>query len=160
LSSNSEVGRYQFPLFYIDARYGQAVNRDFFRTVCTNEHNLGAIVEMAGFLKTESERTASLYSYLTNDNLAWLYRWAGFQVSDDIVDQGLAYIRSFMSAKPAGDINCDCVVDYKDLDAMSEQWLKAIPPETALSADLNADKKVDLKDYAALATTWLEDNSE
>jgi len=81
-------------------------------------------------------------------------------VSDEIVNQGVAYIRSFMLAKAAGDVTGDCKVDYRDLDVMSDQWLKTIPPETALSADLNADKKVDLKDYAALATTWLEDNTE
>ena len=58
--------------------------------------------------------------------------------------------------KPAADINCDCVVDYVDLDTMAGQWLQAIPPATALSADLNADKKVDLKDYAILADAWLD----
>jgi hypothetical protein len=147
-------------MFYIDARYGQAVNRAFFRAVYANECRLGAILGTMDFLKTESERTATLYSYLANDNLAWLYRWAGFQVSDEIVDQGVAYIQSFMPPRPAGDVTGDCVVDFKDLDTMAEQWLKAIPPETSLSADLNADKKVDLKDYAALATGWLEDNSK
>jgi hypothetical protein len=93
-SSISEVERYQVPMFYIDARYGQAVNRDFFRAVYANERNLGAILERMDFLKTESERTATLYSYLTDDNLAWLYRWAGFQVSDEIVNQGKAYVKA------------------------------------------------------------------
>jgi hypothetical protein len=150
-----EADLYLFPLFYIDARYGQTINRDFFCAIYANEDNLSAILETADFLKTESERTATLYSYLANDNLAWLYRWAGFQVSDEIVDKGVAYIRSLMPVKPVGDVSSDWAVNYKDLDMMAEQWLKAIPPETALSADLNADKKVDLNDFAALANEWL-----
>jgi len=93
-----EVDRYIFPWIYVDARYGQAVNRDFFRAVYANERNLGSILQTMDFLKTESERTATLYSYLANDNLAWLYRWAGFEVSDEIVNQGVAYIRSCLAA--------------------------------------------------------------
>jgi hypothetical protein len=58
---------------------------------------------------------------------------------------------------PAADLSGNCVVDYLDLDIMAGQWLRMIPPATALSADLNADKKVDLKDYAILADTWLEE---
>jgi hypothetical protein len=81
-------------MFYIDARYGQAVNRDFFLAVYANEHDLGAILETMDFLKTESERTATLYSYFVNENLAWLYRWAGLQVSDEIVNQGVAYLKA------------------------------------------------------------------
>jgi hypothetical protein len=49
------------------------------------------------------------------------------------------------------------VVDYEDLDTMTNQWLQVIPPATTLSADLNTDKKVDLKDYVVLASTWLEE---
>jgi hypothetical protein len=62
-----------------------------------------------------------------------------------------------LMAKPTGDINNDCVVDYEDLDTMTNQWLQVIPPATTLSADLNTDKKVDLKDYVVLASTWLEE---
>jgi hypothetical protein len=58
-------------------------------------------------------------------------------------------------AKPVGDFNNDCVVDYADLDVLAQQWLETAPP--ALSADLSGDNKVDLNDYALLAGMWLEE---
>jgi hypothetical protein len=58
-------------------------------------------------------------------------------------------------AKPVGDFNNDCVVDYADLDVLAQQWLETVPP--ALSADLSGDNKIDLNDYALLAGMWLEE---
>jgi hypothetical protein len=53
----------------------------------------------------------------------------------------------------AKDLTGDCMMDYRDIEMMAEQWLDTAPPE--LSADLNADNQVDLKDFAALAQDWL-----
>jgi hypothetical protein len=54
----------------------------------------------------------------------------------------------------AADLNSDCVVDYRDLEIMVDDWLAGVP---GLAGDLNADDTVDFKDYAVLAGQWLEE---
>jgi hypothetical protein len=48
-------------------------------------------------------------------------------------------------AKPAGDSNDDCVVDYEDLEIMRDNWLSVIPPRYTFI------------DFASLADNWLEE---
>ncbi|MHC4475432.1 MAG: LamG-like jellyroll fold domain-containing protein [Planctomycetota bacterium] len=55
-------------------------------------------------------------------------------------------------AKPFADLNDDCVVDYKDLKIMADEWLCS----GGCAADLYPDGKTDLKDCAILVNLWLE----
>jgi len=82
---------YDFIYFYIHNRYGQAVHRDFQRTMYRSEGNCEAILLSADFLVSEGERSAAIYSFLCGDNLAWLYRWIGEEVTDEVIDRALAY---------------------------------------------------------------------
>jgi len=52
------------------------------------------------------------------------------------------------------DLNSDCVVDFRDLAIMTEDWLSS---QADLAADVNADSTVDFEDYAVLADQWLEE---
>jgi hypothetical protein len=51
------------------------------------------------------------------------------------------------------DLNSDCVVDFRDLEIMTDDWLESA---AGLAADLNSDDTVDFKDYAVLADQWLD----
>jgi hypothetical protein len=85
---------------YIDQRYGWQVNRDFFRAIYGREGNCKELVESMSFLSTEQERTAAVYSLLARSNLAWLYRWAGYGVTDSTIDRALAYFRDHKAEAP------------------------------------------------------------
>jgi hypothetical protein len=51
------------------------------------------------------------------------------------------------------DLNSDCVVDFRDLEIMTDDWLESA---AGLAADLNSDSTVDFKDYAVLTDQWLD----
>jgi hypothetical protein len=61
---------------------------------------------------------------------------------------------------PAGDINRDCIVDYKDLEIMCRNWLKSVGDEEGEEwmADLykDSDDIINFRDFAVLAGDWLE----
>jgi len=61
------------------------------------------------------------------------------------------YIPRCIPERPTADLTCDCVVDYRDLEMMTDEWLDIGCSE----ADLNEDYKVDFKDFAILADNWL-----
>jgi len=90
-NSKPNADDYDFIYFYIHNRYGQAVHRDFQRTMYRSEGNCEAILLSADFLVSEGERSAAIYSFLCGDNLAWLYRWIGEDVTDEVIDQAIAY---------------------------------------------------------------------
>ena len=54
---------------------------------------------------------------------------------------------------PRGDLNCDCIVDGKDLRIMAQEWLQT----GQATAVIHGDGIVNLLDYAVLANEWLED---
>jgi hypothetical protein len=60
-------------------------------------------------------------------------------------------------AKPQGDLNNDCVVDYRDLELMAGQWLDVDAGDGPPAADLNGDGHVNLPDFSVLTTIWLEE---
>ena len=66
-----------------------------------SEGNCEALLLSADFLVSEAERSAAMYSFLCGDNLAWLYRWIGENVTDEIVEQALAYFAQQGAAVPA-----------------------------------------------------------
>jgi len=56
-------------------------------------------------------------------------------------------------AQPEGDLNADCVVDYRDLELLAENWLS----DTAMpGADIDGDGRVNVVDFGRLANAWLE----
>ena len=58
-------------------------------------------------------------------------------------------------ARPEGDLNADCVVDYRDLELLAGQWLG---PDTGDAGfDIDGDGRVDLLDFALLAGSWQEE---
>ena len=97
----SDPNRYEFILHYIHDRFGQDANRKFFRAMYASEGNCERILLSADFLKTEHMRAAALYSFLTGENLAWLWRWAKFPVPDGQVDRATAWFKQH-GAKPPG----------------------------------------------------------
>ena len=57
-------------------------------------------------------------------------------------------------SSPDGDINLDCIVDYWDLQQMTDEWLDDLDP----NSDLDDDNDVDFNDFAILANQWLNNN--
>jgi len=55
-------------------------------------------------------------------------------------------------AKPAGDLNNDCLVNYADLGIMTDNWLT-----DGQEADVYGDICVTFGDFAILADSWLEE---
>jgi len=56
---------------------------------------------------------------------------------------------------PDGDINCDCVVDFSDVQQMANEWLNCGDP----NSDLDDDNDVDFNDFRILAGHWRIDYS-
>ncbi|NQT13362.1 MAG: hypothetical protein HQ582_11470 [Planctomycetes bacterium] len=82
-----------FIVDYVDQRFGAAVNGEMFWRLYAGKGDLRKQIEQDPDLTTEHERLAVLHSKLTSQNLAWLYRWAHFSVSDDTVDRALVRLR-------------------------------------------------------------------
>ncbi len=83
--------RYVFLYHYLNDCFGQAINRDFVRAMHGSEGNIERIVASDRALQTFHEMMAAIYSYLAGENLAWLWRWAGYPVADEKMDQAMAY---------------------------------------------------------------------
>jgi hypothetical protein len=91
---------YDFVFHYLHDRFGQNVNRQFFRAMYASENRLDTILLSAPSLRTEPERVAALYSWLTGENLGWLFRWAGFSVQDDTVARGVEHLKDQNALPP------------------------------------------------------------
>jgi hypothetical protein len=57
---------------------------------------------------------------------------------------------------PPGNPAGDCVVNYRELEMMVDDWLMSSPPADA-NVNLNDDYTIDFKDFAILADHWLEE---
>ena len=66
------------------------------------------------------------------------------------------YTPRCLPERPTADLTGDCVVDYRDLKIMTDEWLDM----GCCEADLYEDYKVDFKDFAILANSWLEDGGQ
>lgn len=63
--------------------------------------------------------------------------------------------RGVLFAAPAGDLNNDGTVNYKDLNQLEQSWLWSGQPG-AIPEDIIEDGIVDLKDFAAIVNHWLD----
>jgi len=77
----------QFILFYLREKYGMEIHKDF---VLLWNGDYKDILFDAGF--NDKESVAVLYSHLSRENLAWLFQLAGFDITDERVDEGLKLI--------------------------------------------------------------------
>ncbi len=55
-----------------------------------------------------------------------------------------------------GDINKDCLTDFKDLCMLCDNWLDSCYGSGCGFADLNQDADVNLKDFEIIASEWFE----
>jgi len=53
---------------------------------------------------------------------------------------------------PYADLNGNCIVDFRDVEIIADEWLKS----GDVTADLCQDNQIDFKDFAVLANSWLE----
>ncbi len=64
---------------------------------------------------------------------------------------GDAYVARFRPSRlPPGDVHDDDRVNFLDVLAMADVWLRLAGPET----DLSDDDRIDLRDYSVLAENW------
>ncbi|MBM4094587.1 MAG: hypothetical protein FJ276_35055 [Planctomycetes bacterium] len=95
-----DFDRHTFILFYLDARYGLHINRDFFRAVYADEGNCAQLLATMDFLANDHERTAAVYSFLVGENLAWLYRWARLPVAEASIDEAVIRFQELKATPP------------------------------------------------------------
>ena len=87
LQGDTEVGiieRAQFILFYLEQEYGEEIHKDFVKM--WNSENKALLID-AGF--DDKESVIVLYSYLAGENLANLFEVAGFDITEERVNEGL-----------------------------------------------------------------------
>jgi len=95
-----EHDRYLFMYHYLGDVYGQQLHRDY---MCALHGTEGAWVEAMladPSLRTIHDRMAVIYSFLSGDNLAWLWRWAEFPVADQAVQDALTRLKAAGFAPP------------------------------------------------------------
>jgi hypothetical protein len=64
-------------------------------------------------------------------------------------------LKAVCTSPPVGDLNGDCLVDLKDLDVFTDQWLYtgdcSADPNCA---DINGNNTVDFVDFAWMGLNW------
>jgi len=86
----SEIERMQFVFFYLHRVYGPEIHKQFIRLWAKDTLLKEKLMER-GF--NVNEAMIILYSHLAKENLAWLFQVAGYNISEERVEQGLALIR-------------------------------------------------------------------
>jgi len=87
----SEIERMQFIFFYLHRLYGSEIHRQFIRLWAGDTFLMRGLMDKGFDL---NETMIILYSYLARENLAWLFQIAGYNVSEETVEKGLAVIES------------------------------------------------------------------
>lgn len=78
--------------FYLRANYGMDIHKDFI-TSWTGNTLLKNLLIKAGF--NTNETMVILYSRFAHENLAWLFRFCGFDIDDAQVDAGMAMTTTY-----------------------------------------------------------------
>jgi hypothetical protein len=101
------------------------------------------------------------FSSVTHSDVERIYLGFGSRGTTEPGGSGLVFfddIRLYRprcileQGQPAGDLNDDCIVDYKDLEVIVLDWLN----EGNIPADLYNDNRINFKDIAVLCETWME----
>jgi len=80
-----------FVLYYLEQTYGWGVHKLFVRLWADNAHkDQKRALLQAGY--STSETTVVLYSYVVGQNLAWLFRLAGLDITEARIAEGLKLI--------------------------------------------------------------------
>jgi|GEM_PF-1502244 len=87
--SVSETERMQTVFSYLHKVYGPEIHKQFIQ-LWANNTTLKDKLMRKGF--NVNETMITLYSYLAEENLAWLFQLAGYNVSDEKVNEGLKLI--------------------------------------------------------------------
>ena len=85
----SEIERMQFVFFYLHKVYGPEIHKRFAQ-LWANDTYLKNVLVNRGF--NVNETMITLYSYLAEENLARLFQIAGYNVSEERINEGLKLI--------------------------------------------------------------------
>ncbi len=134
---------------YAEARYGDGEDEDMndIKLADWQEWNIA----LADFTAVNPAGVKNLYigfGYRGN----WLPGGWGVVYFDDIILYPPRCILSLRSEELAAvDLSNNCIVDFADVQAMSDAWLQT----GQNTADVYEDSIVDLKDFGVLANSWL-----
>jgi hypothetical protein len=92
--SVGEIERMQFIFFYLREAYKPEIHKQFFK-IWNSEFK--DVLCNHGFGNIETSFT--LYSYLAKENLAWLLQLAGFNISEQRINQGLSLLGQILKLK-------------------------------------------------------------
>ena len=76
----------------------------------------------------------------------------------EIVEGNLWSFATVIDAEPCltGDLTGDCVVEFRDLAILSENWLEYMDCDSFDCADIDRSQFVDMLDFALFANNWLK----
>jgi hypothetical protein len=98
------IERMQFVLFYLKHEYGMEIHRGFAHLWADNSRKYQKhLLIQKGF--TTEEAIAVLYSYLSGENLAWIFNLAGLNVAEERISTGLEIITNITN--PTLDLKAD-----------------------------------------------------
>jgi hypothetical protein len=139
----------QFILNYITKTSGFSIHNDFFRL--WNESDPSSMrnnLKRLGFNIDES--IAVIYSNLTRQNLGWLFRLAGVQVSDARIDQGLKLVGTEVELD--SDLNKDGKVNIMDIAIVANAYgSKQGDPNWNQIADVDDNEQINILDISMVA---------
>lgn len=91
-----EGERVQFILFYLRKTYGRSIHREFVHWWSDKNYpQVLQALKSAGF--DTRQIVTVLYSHLSQENLGWLFRLGGVDITDDQVQKGTDIVRSLIA---------------------------------------------------------------
>jgi hypothetical protein len=84
-----ETERMEFVFFYLHKTYGPEIHKQFIQLWANNTVLKNKLLGK-GF--NTNETMITLYSYLAGENLVWLFQLAGYNVSEDRINEGLKLV--------------------------------------------------------------------
>jgi hypothetical protein len=88
-----EIERMQFVFFYLHRTYGSDIHKRFIQLWANS--TIKDYLTRKGF--NTDEIMVTLYSYLAGENLAWLFRMAGYDIPEQRIDEGMKALPTSLS---------------------------------------------------------------
>ncbi|MBC7233808.1 MAG: PKD domain-containing protein [Chloroflexi bacterium] len=137
----SEAGRMQFILFYLRKVFGRNIHSEFVHWWADGSYPpVKTTLRGAGF--SDRQIVTILYSYLSGQNLGWLFRLGGVTITDQQIEQGLQIVREGTTPDLYG-----FVIDGRDTD-----WVSRTPAAVDATGDSLCGAGTDLTAFYYVST--------
>ncbi len=122
--------------------------------------SFGKIDICGGTIVLDGDRQSSVAGWVSDGFIVACDGIAQVEYDYNIKNAGKTTIKSSCAGFPAGDLNSDCKVNFKDFVTLAENYLNDAGVGCAAYpvGDINEDCIVDLNDLRGIANSWLDDN--